>query len=70
LIASPFLRSVVAFDAFTCAAAGALMTLAAAPLADWTGLPAPLLRTAGALLLPYAAVLGGSPPAPPYPAPR
>lgn len=54
---SPLLRRALALDATACAAMGALLAVAAAPLAAWLGLPAPFLRGAGLLLLPCAAVL-------------
>ena len=54
---SPLLRRALALDAAACAAMGALLAVAAAPLAAWLGLPAPFLRGAGLLLLPCAAVL-------------
>lgn len=54
---SPLLRRALALDAAACAAMGALLAVAAAPLAAWFGLPAPFLRGAGLLLLPCAAVL-------------
>ncbi|SIR54656.1 hypothetical protein [Bosea sp. TND4EK4] len=54
---SPLLRRALALDAIACAAMGALLAVAAAPLAAWLGLPAPFLRGAGLLLLPCAAVL-------------
>lgn len=52
------LNRLLAADAVTSLAAGMLMVLAAAPLADWLNLPAPLLRGAGLLLLPWVVVLG------------
>lgn len=54
---TPFLRRLTWFDAATCAGAGLLLSLAAEPLAGWTGLSAAILRPAGLFLLPYAAVL-------------
>ncbi|MDG2528427.1 hypothetical protein [Caulobacter endophyticus] len=51
-----FVRRVLAADAVTCAAAGALMALAAAPLAGPLGLPQPLLFLAGLSLFPVAAL--------------
>ena len=53
--ASPFLRRALLLDAAASGATGALMLLAARPLADLTALPPGLLRAAGAVLLPYAA---------------
>ncbi|HYG87370.1 MAG TPA: hypothetical protein VD978_14015 [Azospirillum sp.] len=55
--ASTLLRRVLHADGIVCAAMGALLTLAAAPLAGLLGLPAPLLRVVGISLLPLAAVL-------------
>jgi len=52
------LRRVLALDALTCTAAGAVMALGAQPLSGWTGLPAPLLLGAGAILFPIAALFG------------
>jgi hypothetical protein len=46
------------FDAVATAATGALVLLAAGPLEGLLGLPAALLRWAGVILLPYAAVVG------------
>ena len=53
-----FARKVLALDALTCVAAGALMTIAAAQLAPWTGLPEGLIRVAGLSLFPAAALFG------------
>ena len=53
--ASPFLRRALLLDAAASGATGALMLLAAGPLAGLTQLPPGLLRGAGALLVPYAA---------------
>ena len=52
------LRRVLGLDALTCAAAGALMTGAAQPLANWTGLAPVLLMGAGLSLFPVAALFG------------
>jgi hypothetical protein len=52
-----FLRRVLLADALASGATGALALLAAAPLSGLLGLPPGLLRGAGALLLPYAAVV-------------
>jgi hypothetical protein len=49
-----FVRKVLGVDALTCVACGALMTLAAAPLATAAGLPQPLVFAAGASLFPVA----------------
>ncbi|WP_210497220.1 hypothetical protein [Microvirga antarctica] len=54
---SPFLRQALLADAVTTAACGGLMLLAASPLSTLLGLPIPLLRTAGAVLLPFAALV-------------
>ena len=53
-----FLRRVLWADAATCAATGALLTLAATPLAALLGLPATLLAYAGAALFPIAVFMG------------
>jgi hypothetical protein len=52
-----FLRRVLLADALASGATGALALLAAAPLSGLPGLPAGLLRGAGAVLLPYAAAV-------------
>jgi hypothetical protein len=64
---SLFLRRILALDALSCLAMGLLMGLGAAPLALLFGLPQPLVRTAGLLLLPLAAFIFwlASRPAPP-----
>jgi hypothetical protein len=54
---SPFLRQALLADAVTSAACGLLMVLAAGPLAIMLGLPEALLRTAGAVLLPFSAIV-------------
>lgn len=55
LFASPrFLSRVMAADAVSCAATGALQLIFGTALARWTGLPAPLLLATGAFLLAYA----------------
>ncbi len=51
-----FARRVLIVDAFTCAAAGALMAFVAAPLANLTHLPTTLLLWAGVSLFPVAAL--------------
>jgi len=51
-------RPILALDALTCLAAGALMLLGAGLLSPLLGLPAPLLTVSGALLLPIAALFG------------
>ena len=62
-----FLRRILALDSLSCAAMGLLMALGAAALAPLFGLPEPLVRTAGLLLLPLAAFILwlASRPAPP-----
>ena len=64
---SLFLRRILALDALSCIAMGLLMGLGAAPLAPLLGLPEPLVRTAGLLLLPLAAFIAwlATRPAPP-----
>jgi hypothetical protein len=52
-----FLRRVLAADAVTCVAAGALMAFGAGVLAPLTGLPQPLLLWAGVILFPVAALM-------------
>ncbi len=54
---SSFLRRILAVDAVTCTAAGALMAFGAAILAPITGLPQPLLLWAGVILFPVAALM-------------
>ncbi len=54
---SPLLRQALLADATTSAAFGLLMLLAAGPLGSLLGLPEPLLRIAGVVLLPYAGFL-------------
>jgi len=62
-----FLRRVLALDCSSCLIMGLLMGLGAAALAPLFGLPEPLVRTAGLILLPLAAFIGwlASRPAPP-----
>jgi hypothetical protein len=48
------LRPVLLFDAATCLAMGTLLVAATGPIAEFTDLPAPLLREAGILLFPFA----------------
>lgn len=55
---SPLLRQAFMADAATSAALGLLMLLAAGPMAPVLGLPVPLLRASGIVLLPYAALVG------------
>jgi hypothetical protein len=52
-----FLRRVLALDSLSCVAMGLLMGLGAASLAPLFGLPEPLVRTAGLVLLPLAAFI-------------
>lgn len=54
---SPLLRTALALDAAACAGMGALLSLAAMPLSGLFALPPDLLRGAGLLLLPCAALL-------------
>jgi len=54
---SPLLRQALLADATTSGAFGLLMLLAADPLSRLLGLPEGLLRGAGAVLLPYVALL-------------
>ncbi len=51
------LKSLLALDAATCAAMGALLLLGSAPVAEVTQIPAGLLFWAGASLLPIAAFM-------------
>jgi hypothetical protein len=55
---STFLRRVLALDAVTSGAMGALLVLAQAPLSSMLGLSASLLFWAGLSLLPFAAFVG------------
>lgn len=52
------LRTLLLLDAATCTGMGAILTLAAAPLAAWTAIPASLLFYAGAVLFPVAVFMG------------
>lgn len=52
---TPFLRAALLGDAVASGATGLLLLAAAVPLAALLGLPLPLLRGAGLVLLPYAA---------------
>ena len=54
---SSFLRRVLLVDAATCAATGALMSAASAPLASLLGLPPALLLWSGLALFPVAAFM-------------
>ncbi|RYF41747.1 MAG: hypothetical protein EOO25_08885 [Comamonadaceae bacterium] len=59
VFASPrFLRNVLIADAASGAATGLLHLLAGAALAQWLGLPVPLLVASGALLFGYVALAG------------
>lgn len=49
-----FLRRILALDSLSCAAMGLLMAFGTSSLAPLFGLPEPLVRTAGLLLLPLA----------------
>lgn len=53
----PALRRLLVLDAATCAAMGAGLLVAAAPVAAATALPEPLLLHAGAMLVPIAAFM-------------
>lgn len=55
---SPLLRGALALDAAACAGMGGLLSFAATALSHPFGLPEPLLRGVGLLLLPCAALLG------------
>lgn len=55
---SPLLRKALALDAAACAGMGLLLATAPGPLAAPLGLPETLLRGAGIVLLPCAALLG------------
>lgn len=55
--ARTFLRRVLAFDALTSAAMGLKLVVGAGLLSPLFGLPEPLLRGAGLVLLPYAAMV-------------
>jgi hypothetical protein len=51
---SQFLRRVLLLDAAASGAMGLLLTLGAGPLTSLLGLPGPLLRGAGLVLIPFA----------------
>jgi hypothetical protein len=51
------LKPLLAFDAATCAAMGALLLLGSAPIAELTQIPTSLLFWAGASLIPIAAFM-------------
>jgi hypothetical protein len=65
---TPFLRLALLGDAAASGATGLLLAAAAGPLAPLLGLPEPLLRIAGLVLLPYAALVAwaGRAAAPPH----
>jgi hypothetical protein len=67
MTSSLFLRRILALDALSCVAMGLLMGLGATQLSPLLGLPQPLIRAAGLLLLPLAAFIAwlASRPAPP-----
>lgn len=52
--AATFLRRLLAFDAITSGAMGLKLVVGAGLVAPWLGLPEPLLRIAGLVLLPFA----------------
>lgn len=52
-----FLRQVLLVDAATSGAMGMLLLLCAGLIERWLALPAPLLRGAGLILLPFAALV-------------
>jgi len=54
---TPFLRLALLGDAAASGATGLLLAAAAGPLTPFLGLPEPLLRGAGVVLLPYAACI-------------
>ncbi|WP_029032831.1 hypothetical protein [Salinarimonas rosea] len=54
---TPFLRFALRADALASGAMGAGLAVAAGPLSDLLGLPAPFLRIVGAVCLAWAAVL-------------
>jgi len=64
---SSTVRSALLVDAIVSGVTGALLVIAAPMLETWLGLPAPLLRYAGLISLPFALVVGwlGSQAAPP-----
>ncbi len=53
-----FLRRVLALDSLSCLAMGLMMGIGAGALAPLFGLPEPLVRIAGLILLPLAAFIG------------
>jgi len=52
-----FLRHLLVVDAASCLAMGGALALGAGFVTDWLGLPAGLLRAAGLVLLPFAALV-------------
>lgn len=55
--ASKFLRGSMLADAVISGATGLLMVAGAGVLTSWLGVPAPLMRYAGLILLPFAAMV-------------
>ena len=55
--ATAFLRRVLLWDAAVCGAAGLVLVPAAGGLEERTGLPAPLLRVVGLVVIPWAGLL-------------
>jgi len=55
--ASKFLRGSMLADAVISGATGLLMLAGAGVLTSWLGVPAPLMRYAGLILLPFAAMV-------------
>lgn len=53
-----FLRRLMAFDAVTSGAMGVMLVAGAGLIAPLTGLPAPLLRASGLILIPFAVMVG------------
>lgn len=62
------LRTILVFDAATCAIMGGLLVLASGPIAGLTGITGQLLFTAGLLLLPIAMFMAAFARAAPVPA--
>ena len=55
---TPLLRQALVADAAASGACGILMLAGASPLSELLGLPAGLLRACGAVLIPYAVLVG------------